>query len=309
MLAGRVEELIIFLTVVDGGSFVAGGRANGITRSAASKAVARLEDRLGVRLLNRTTRAQSLTNEGQTFYKLATAVVMALNDAEASVTASVGTPSGVLRLTVPDVFGRRVVLPVLGQFLAKWSGVQAEVSFTDRAANLVEEGFDLAFRIDNSTTDSRLVSRVVARYERILVASQSYLDEFGEPMTVDDLCDHKALLFVSRGHRQSWRLATSGGEWVKPKLSGRIRLDSGEALRDAAVAGLGVALLPIFMVAEELCNGKLRRLLPQVVTSDVEVTAIYPTKRLLEPRVRRFIDFFVTSLTLRGQESQPSITS
>lgn len=297
MQLGQLGEITIFLAVVDAGSFVAGGQSTGITRSAASKAIVRLEDRLGVRLINRTTRALSLTDEGRVFYERAMVVAAALEEAYAGVSERVGTPRGVLRLTVPDTFGRRVILPLLNAFLAAWPDVQAEVSFSDRPSDLVEEGFDLALRIDASDVDSRLVSRIIARYERVLVASPGYLAARGEPEHVDDLVDHEALLFLSKGRRQVWRLGMDDRTLAKAPVKGRLRLDSGEALRAAAVAGAGIALLPIFLVSDELAAGTLRRVLPQAAASHVEISAIYPSKRLLEPRVRKFIDFIAQALS------------
>ena len=297
MLSKHLGELMTFMAIVEKGSFVAGGRATGVTRSAASKSLGRLEDRLGVRLMHRTTRALSLTDEGRVFYERAIAVVAALNDAHESVAASAGTPRGVLRLTVPDTFGRRVILPMLKRFLAEWPEVQAEVSFSDRPSDIVEEGFDLALRIDYAAPDTQLVSRVIARYERVLVAAPSYLSARGIPEHIDDLADHDALFFVSLRQRQGWRLDLGNGVPVKVQVSGRLRVDSGEALREAAVNGWGIALMPVFLVADELETGGLQRVLPQVVGKSVEVAAIYPSKRLLEPRVRRFIDFIAESLS------------
>lgn len=296
MLSKHLGELMTFMAVVETGSFVAGGRATGITRSAASKSLGRLEDRLGVRLMHRTTRALSLTDEGRVFYERAIAVVAALNDAHESVAASSGIPRGVLRLTVPDTFGRRVILPLLKRFLAIWPEVQAEVSFSDRTSDIVEEGLDLALRIDYAAPDSLLVSRVIARCERVLVAAPSYLASRGIPEHIDDLADHDAVFFVSRGQRQGWRLDLGNGIPVKVQVSGRLRVDSGEALRQATVDGWGIGLMPDFLVANELETGALQRVLPQVVGKVVEISAIYPSKRLLEPRVRRFIDFIALSL-------------
>ena len=296
MQAGQLGELTIFLAVVETGSFVAGGRATGISRSAASKAISRLEERLGARLINRTTRALSLTDEGRVFYERALTVAAALDDAHASVASFAGTPRGVLRLTMPDTFGRHVILPLLNRFLATWPNVQAEVNFSDRPSDIVDEGFDLALRIDYPGTDSQLVSRVIARYERVLVAAPGYLAAHGEPERVDDLGRHEALLFLSRGRRQVWHLGTDNRALERTSVSGRLRVDSGEALRAAAVEGGGIALLPIFLVADELEAGTLRRVLPQVSASKVEISVIYPSKRLLEPRVRRFIDFIAEAL-------------
>ncbi|WP_438025711.1 LysR family transcriptional regulator [Sorangium sp. So ce233] len=296
MLRANLNEILVFMAVVDEGSFIAGGRAMGLTRSAAGKAVNRLEDRLGVRLLNRTTRALGLTDEGRVFYDRCLQILAAVDDAEASVAGSSGTPRGLLRLTVPDAFGRLVVLPLLRKYLEAWPDIQVEVSFTDRLADIVEEGFDLAVRIGEAPPDTRLVSRLVARYKAVLCASPSYIAERGEPLNVDDLAGHDCLIFSSRNRRQSWRFLGDDGAWAKAQGRGRLRLDSGEAIRDAAVAGLGIAFLPDFLVAQDLAAGRLQQVLPDVAAEDVKIVTIYPTRRLLEPRVRRFIDLMVEEL-------------
>ncbi|MGK4007976.1 LysR family transcriptional regulator [Sorangium sp. So ce1036] len=296
MLRANLNEILVFMAVVEEGSFIAGGQAMGLTRSAAGKAVNRLEDRLGVRLLNRTTRALSLTDEGRVFYDRGLQILAAVDEAEASVAGRSGTPRGLLRLTVPDAFGRLVVLPLLRKYLEAWPDIQVEVSFTDRQADIVEEGFDLAVRIGEAPPDTRLVSRVVARYKAVLCAAPSYLAGRGEPLNIDDFADHDCLIFSSRNRRQSWRFLGDDGAWVKAQGRSRLRLDSGEAIRDAAVAGLGIAFLPDFLVAEDLAAGRLQQVLPDLEAGDVKIVAIYPTRRLLEPRVRRFIDLMVEEL-------------
>lgn len=300
MLRANLNEILIFMAVVDGGSFIAGGQAMGLSRSAAGKAVNRLEDRLGVRLLQRSTRSLSLTDEGRVFYDRGLQILAAVDDAEASVAGSPGTPRGLLRLTVPDAFGRLVVLPLLQKYLATWPDVQVEVSFTDRPADIVEEGFDLAVRVSEASPDTRLVSRVVAKYKAVLCASPAYLAVRGEPVSVDEIASHDCLIFSSRNRRQSWRFLDASGDWVKAQGTSRLRVDSGEALRDAAVAGLGIAFLPDFLVAGDLAAGRLRQVLPGLQSEDVKVVTIYPTRRLLEPRVRRFIDLMVEVLGRDG---------
>lgn len=296
MQRANLNEILIFMAVVDEESFVAGGQAMGLTRSAAGKAVSRLEDRLGVRLLNRTTRALSLTEEGRAFYEKGLQVLAAVEEAEASVSAATGRPRGLLRLTVPDAYGKLVILPIVKSYLEAWPDVQAEISFTDRQADLIEEGFDLGVRIGNAAPDSRLVARVVATYEAVLCASPSYLSRHGSPKSLDDLHAHDCLIFSSRNRRQGWRFRAEDGGWVKAPARSRLRLDSGQAIRDAAVAGLGIAYLPSFLVEEELSDRLLRRVLPDLQAEGVTVSAIYPTRRLLEPRVRQFIDLLTQRL-------------
>jgi DNA-binding transcriptional LysR family regulator len=296
MQRANLNEILIFMSVVDEESFVAGGQAMGLTRSAAGKAVSRLEDRLGVRLLNRTTRALSMTEDGRVFYEKGLQVLAAVEEAEASVSAATGRPRGLLRLTVPDAYGKLVVLPIVKSYLEAWPDVQAEISFTDRQADLIEEGFDLAIRIGNAAADSRLVARVVATYEAVLCASPGYLSQRGSPKSLDDLHAHDCLIFSSRNRRQGWRFRAEDGGWVKASARSRLRLDSGQAIRDAAVAGLGIAYLPTFLVEKELSDKRLRRVLPDLQAEDVTVSAIYPTRRLLEPRVRQFIDLLTRRL-------------
>ena len=298
----NLNDILIFMAVVDAGSFIAGGQAMGLSRSAAGKAVIRLEDRLGARLLNRTTRTLSLTDEGRMFYERGLRILASVDEAEASVAGQNSTPRGVLRLTVPDAFGRLVMLPLLEKYLRAWPDTQVEVSFTDRRADIDEEGFDLAIRISARTTlDTRLVSRVIASYKARLCASPSYLAEHGEPGDIDDITAHDCLIFASRNQRQGWRFRGKGGPWVKAQGRSRLRLDSAEAIRDAALAGLGIALLPDFLVADDLVAGRLRQVLPSLETDDAKIVALYPDKRLLEPRVRRFIDLMVEELGDQGQ--------
>ncbi|MBY5532237.1 LysR family transcriptional regulator [Rhizobium leguminosarum] len=292
----NLNDILIFMAVVDAGSFIAGGQAVGLSRSAAGKAVIRLEDRLGVRLLNRTTRTLSLTEEGRMFYERGLRILVSVDEAEASVAGQDSTPRGVLRLTVDDAFGRLVVLPLLEKYLRAWPDIQVEVSFTDRLADIVEEGFDLAIRVGATATDTRLVSRVIATYKARLCASPSYLAERGEPRNVDDLAVHDCLISAGRNQRQGWRFRGEGGSWIKAQGRSRLRLDSGEAIRDAALAGLGIALLPDFLVTDDLAAGRLRQILADFETDDAKIVTLYPDKRLLEPRVRRFIDLIVEEL-------------
>jgi DNA-binding transcriptional LysR family regulator len=296
MLRANLSDIQVFMAVVDAGSFVAGGQALGLTRSAAGKAVGRLENRLGTRLLNRTTRTLSLTDEGRMFYQRGLDILASVDEAEASVAGPNDRPRGVLRLTVPDAFGRLVVLPLLSKYLSAWPDMQVEVSFTDRLADIVEEGFDLAVRIGVTSPDSRLVSRVVATYKAVLCASPVYIAARGDPLDMDGLATHDCLIFSSRNQRQSWRFRGEGGAWVKAPGRSRLRLDSGEAIRDAALAGLGIAFLPEFLVAEDLASRRLQRVLSDLEADDVKIVTIYPDKRLLEPRVRRFIDLMVEEL-------------
>lgn len=296
MPRANLNDIQIFMAVADAGSFVSGGKAMGLSRSAAGKAIARLEDRLGTRLLNRTTRSLSLTDEGQAFYESGLEILATVKKAEANAAGERGTPRGVLRLTVPDGFGRAAVLPVAAKYLKAWPDVQVEMSFTDRLADLVEEGFDLAIRIGVTAPDTRLVSRTVTTFRAVLCAAPEYLAAYGTPQEAADLAAHDCLIFTSSGQRQGWRLRGADGIWFRAQGRSRLRLDNGEAIRDAALAGLGIAFLPDFMVAGDIESGRLVQVLPGLAADGVPVVTLYPSKRLLEPRVRRFIDLMVEEL-------------
>jgi DNA-binding transcriptional LysR family regulator len=302
----NLNDILIFMAVVDAGSFIAGGQAMGLSRSAAGKAVIRLEERLGARLLNRTTRTLNLTDEGRLFYKRGLQILASVDEAEASVGGQSGMPRGVLRLTVPNAFGRLIVLPLLEKYLHAWPHIQVEVSFTDHLADIIEEGFDLAIRVGAAASDTRLVSRMIATYKTRLCASPFYLAERGEPHEIDDLAAHDCLIFASRNQRQGWRFRGNGGSWIKAQGRSRLRLDSGEAIRDAALAGLGIALLPDFLIAGDLAAGRLRQVLPDLETDDAKIVTLYPDKRLLEPRIHRFVDLMVEALGQEGSGARSS---
>lgn len=296
MAGANLNDIAVFMAVADSGSFAAGARATGLTRSAAGKAVSRLEDRLGVRLLNRTTRALSLTDEGRSFHVYGQRIVDTVDQAEASVVGPTGVPRGVLRLSAPHAFGQRVIMPFIEKFLAQWPSAQIEASFSDRLVDVVEEGFDLVIRFGGAAVDSRLVSRVLARDRYLIVASADYIARHGKPNSLDELTSHQCLSFSSRGTRQRWRFVDTGGHWITAQVRTRLRLDSGEALHSAVARGLGIGLLPSFLVAQDVASGRLVHILPEITTETVEISVIYPDRRLLDPRVRQFIDLLASGL-------------
>lgn len=296
MPRANLNDIQVFMAVVDAGSFIAGGKAMGLSRSAAGKAIMRLEDRLGVRLLHRTTRTLGMTDEGRQLYEQGLQILASVDEAEASVAGKSGRPRGVLRLTLPDAYGRRVLLPIVATYMKAWPEVQVELNFTDGIADLVEDGFDLAVRIGVTSQDSSFVSRVLARCRAMLCTSPAYIAERGEPADLQDLASHDCLIHTSRNQRQNWRFPDAQGDSLKAQGRSRLRLDSGEALLEAARAGLGIAYLPDFLIADDLAAGRLCRVLPEHCSSDVPILALYPDKRMLEPRVRRFIDLLVEKL-------------
>ena len=297
MTARSLNEIVIFMAVADAGSFARGGRTMGLTGSAASKAVARLEARLGVRLLHRNSRAVSLTSEGERFRESGRAILEAMDEAEASIAVPDGKPRGLLRLSVPDAFGRRVIMPLVSEYLERWPDVRIDIDFSDRPVDLVEEGFDLAIRIGGESAPDGIVSRVVAEYPVWICAAPSYLERRGHPPHVEALSGHDCILFRSRTRTQKW-FDHPGGEHADKVLAhGRLRMNSAEAIRMAALSGLGIALLPAFLVDDDLSAGHLVRLFPELGVQTVRILCLYPSRRLVDPRVRTFIDNVSAALT------------
>lgn len=299
MDASDVNDLLIFRAVAAAGSFVSGGRVMGLSRSAAGKAIARLEARFGARLFNRSTRAIQLTQEGARLLAHTDAIRTALDAAEAAMAPDASKPSGVLRLTAPDALGRRMILPLVEVFLAQWPDVEVELGLSDRVMNLIEDGFDLAIRLGVTDPPPGLIARTLLRDRVLMVASPAYLERMGTPVLVEHLSRHDLLFNAGQGERQAWRLQ-EGGIVQRAQGRSRLRLDSGEAIRQACLSGMGIAMLPAFLVEDDIAAGTLAAILPAVEPSHVPVVALYPHRRFLEPRVRAFIDLLADRLPARN---------
>ena len=242
-LAGidHIGDLRAFVRVADACNFTLAAERLGLTRSAVGKCVARLEAGLGVRLLHRSTRSVSLSDEGRLFYEHATRILSEVDNAAGAMARRKQTPRGRLRIDVPVSMGRLHVLPLVREYLDRWPDVEAELSFSDDYSDLVRDGIDLAIRIGGDG-DSRLVRRVLAPHRLITCASPAYLARHGMPATLDELPRHQVLAFVHAGAVVPWRYS-AGGEERQLHVAGRLRLGNTEALRDAALAGAGIAQL------------------------------------------------------------------
>lgn len=294
----RVDEILTFLAIVETGSFVSGSRSMGLSRSAAGKALARLEAHCGARLLNRTSRALNLTEEGRRLYAQGVDLRSTLDAVGTQFAGDGGEPRGELRISAPDALGRRLVLPVVSRFLAKWSEVQVEMSLSDGVTDLVSDGADLAVRIGVRMPNPGLICRTLRQEPLVLCASPTYLSRTTRPTRVEHLSQHDLLFHASQNTRQSWQLKEADGTWVRASGRSRLRLDSGEALREAALADLGVALLPESIVQGDLADGRLQKVLPRRNTGSVEIMALYPHKRMLEAKVRHFVDMLAADLAI-----------
>jgi len=288
-----LRTLAIFVKVAERLSFVAAAAELGITQSGVSNAIKRLEDQIGTRLLARTTRRVSLTEDGAAYFARCRQALADIEDAEAVLRNAQRRPLGTLRIDMPVSFGRIKVVPLLGVFRQQYPDISLRVTFNDRYIDLVEEGVDVAIRfgvLENST----LIARRLGGATLSVVASPEYFARYGEPKRPEDLSAHNCIAFTFREHHvfREWRFATADGEtaWT-PK--GDISLSDGAAVCDAACAGHGVAQLQDFFVDAPIARGRLVPVLEKFRPSPQPISLVYPPTRHLAPKVRAFVDFMV----------------
>ena len=288
----RSGEMEVFVKVVELGGFSAAARVFRMTPSAVSKLVARLEARLGTRLVNRSTRRLQLTPEGCAFYERGVRVLADLDEAERCATAN-ERPTGRLRVSVNVPVGMHILLPLVPEFLALHPGVQLDIALTDEVIDLLEERTDVAIR-NGPLKSSRLVARKLGKTRMIVVGAPSYFDRCGVPETPEDLDRHNRLGFNYARTIEGWPFLVNGARITVP-IAGNAQLSDGEALRRVTVGGLGLARLAFFLVKDDIAAGRLRPVLEQYNTGDVEdVHAVYLGQGgHLPARVRAFLDFLV----------------
>ncbi len=284
-----LRGLEVFSRVVEAGSFSAAARLLGLSKSAVSKRVAGLEDRLGARLLNRTTRRLSLTEVGAAFHQRAVRILADVEEAELSVTRLHADPRGTLRINAPMSFGHLHVAPAMAEFMARYPDLRVELILNDRIIDLVEEGFDAAIRIQRMP-DSSLVARKLALIRQVVCAVPEYWRTHGRPREPAAIEAHNCLIYTYQQVPDQWRFQGPDGPLTK-KISGSFRANNGEALRSAALAGLGVYLGPSFIVGDDLRTGRMEAVLQEYEEIDLAVYAVYPQNRHLSAKVRVFVDF------------------
>lgn len=282
-----ITDMEIFARVVGAGSMSAAGREMGLSPAVISKRIRRLETRLGTRLLQRTTRQLALTEAGQGFYERVVTILASIEEAETFVTRRSTMARGTLKVTAPTSFGRLHIAPYLGRFIEEHGDLQINLVLSDEFVDVVAEGYDLAIRIA-ALDDSSLVAKRLAPVNRVLCASPSYLQKHGTPTSIEELESHVCL---AAAQQVPWRLEGPHGP-VSARPSGPLTTNSNEVVREAVLAGLGIALRSTWDVGPELAAGRLKIVLPTYRASDrVGVHAIYPTRRFLPAKVRLFIDF------------------
>lgn len=292
-LNDRLTGIDTFVHAVEAGSFALAAERLGLTRSAVGKTVARLERRLGARLFQRTTRQQSLTEDGQAYYERCLRALAELDAAEAAFDSGRREPVGRLRVSAPLLFGRHCVAPVLAALAEKYPRLQVEMSFSDRVVDLVEEGFDLAVRIGPLRDSATLAARRLGSQAMGICAAPSYLAQRGMPQSLDDFPSHAAVIYGLNGSSAQWRIRDSDGQWREPIIASRLRFDDVQAIADAAVAGHGLAWLPCWLMSRYLRSGELTLVTSSQNTIAREVHAVWPQSRYLPSKTRTAIDALV----------------
>ena len=289
----HLAEMAAFARVVDAKSFSAAARGLGISKSAVSKQVTKLENKLGARLLNRTTRHLSLTEVGAAVYAHCAHIVA---ESEAAVLAAhhlSATPRGVLKISAPIAFGKQHIALAMADFLGNYSEVSVQLVLTDRFVDLAEEGFDLAIRLTQKP-GLNLVARKIAPVHYVVCASPGYVKRMGKPRTPQELTRHNCLFYAYQSTQDRWSFEGTEGN-ITVQVKGNFQVNSSEAIREALLMGLGIGLVPTFTVGQDLKSGILLPLLKKYRTAGFNrnIYAVYLPNRTLSPKVRAFIDFLV----------------
>ncbi|AMG98647.1 TPA: LysR family transcriptional regulator [Serratia liquefaciens] len=290
----RLTSMAVFVRVVEKGSFVAAAEEMAISPTMVGKHIRALEQRLNAPLLNRTTRRQGLTEAGRVFYERCRRLLADADAAEASARALLSSPSGLLRISAPVTFGNRVLTPILTEFLQQHPEVEAEVVLSDRKVDLIEEGYEAAFRI-GPVADDGLVARALPDYRMTLAASPDYLAQHGEPTRPEQLSAHCCFGFSQWDGNHFWRLLGPPGEISVP-VRPRLRMDSGEGVRRAALADFGIALHATLLLDEDIAAGRLVRVLPEYSPLPRPMHLVYLPERRQSAKLEAFIALTVARL-------------
>lgn len=294
----QFKQISTFAEVASRGSLSAAARAEGVAPAMIGRRLDALEERLGVKLLQRTTRKIALTNEGAAFLEDCQRILTDLEAAESSVSERSARASGTLTVSAPAGFGRQHVAPLIPSFLSEHRDVKLTLSLNDRVVDLIGEGIDVAIRI-GSLTDSNLIGVKLADNKRVVVASPAYLKRFGSPASIDELSRHNCLAFSADGSQRGWTFRQNGKN-VQLKVEGNMVCNDGEVLHDWALSGKGLAWRSMWEVGAEIESGKLITVLDEFTAPGNDIYAIFAQRRHLPLRIRAFVDF------LRHAYSKPS---
>ena len=286
----------VFVAAVENESFAAAAEKLHLTRSAVAKAIARIEARLEVRLFHRTTRSQSLTEAGQIYYERCIRALDELRAGEAALDSGRREASGRLRVSVPILFGRRCVAPVLAGLAAKHPKLELELSFSDRPVDLIEDGFDLAIRSGRARESAGLMTRTISLQRMAVCAAPGYLAEHGSPETLDDLGAHRAVVYSRAGRVRNWQFPQPAGGMREAMPPSRLYFDDLEAIADATASGHGLAWLPCWLIRDRLRAGSLVPLLKAEPRLIIRIHALWQETPHLPLRIRLAIDALAAAL-------------
>jgi DNA-binding transcriptional LysR family regulator len=293
----RFQEMRIFTTVADCGSFVGASAALSLSKAAVSRSVAELERRIGVRLIQRTTRKLSLSPEGELFLSRCRDILASVEESEAEVSTSGQSARGILRITAPVSFGIKHLAPLWSDFLEAYPEVQIELELSDRVVNLVEDGFDLGIRIGR-LSDSSLISRQLASTRLVLCASPTYLERRGYPTHPTELQQHETFSYSLLTTGNTWRFNGLDGP-VDVRVAPRMTSNNGDTGVEICVRGGGIHLWPIFLIEDQLKTGALVELLPTFQAPTFGIYAVYPSRKHVLPKVRVAVEFLLDRLSRR----------
>lgn len=286
----RFEQIRAFTQVVASHGFAAAAREMGVSRSAVNKLVIGLENELGVQLLHRSTRVVTPTETGLAFYERCIEILASLEEAERAITQLHEEPKGRLRVNAPMSFGTMHLAPALADFLVHYPDLQVQLTLSDRFVDPIEEGFDVTIRIAKPQVSASLIVHPLGPAQRLLCASPAYLENHGTPIHPHDLRQHSCLHYGQLAIENQWTLVGIEGEYTV-SVDGVLCSNNGEVLRDAAVRGLGITLLPRFIIDRELQQGSLKVVLPDYHPPGLSIYVIYPVNRHLSTKIRLFVDF------------------
>jgi DNA-binding transcriptional LysR family regulator len=288
----RLAAIQVFAQVVESGSFAKAAERLGLSTSATSRHIAELEAHLQTRLLNRTTRRVSLTESGRAFYERSVQLLADLHEAEQEASRAAVVPRGTIRLTTSVNFGVRHLAPAIAEFLAQNAEVRFDVSLSDRIVDLVEEGFDLAVRIGPPGSEN-LVARKLGETRLVPCASPAYLAAHGAPQVPEDLERHNCFTYEYVTPRNVWRFRDASGQERAVRVSGTLHSNNGDVLAEVAARGGGIVVEPAFIVGPDVRAGRLVPLLQEFTPAPLPIYAVYPTRKHLSAKVRRFVEFLV----------------
>lgn len=291
-----LTDIAVFVQVVESGSFTVAAERLDISKSVVSKYVTRLEEQLGARLLNRTTRRLSLTEVGRVFYERSRAGLADIKEAKDEVSRLQSEPRGTLRINAPMSFGILHIAPALPEFLKLYPDVTVDMNLEDKKVNVIGGGFDISVRI-SELPDSSLVARRLAPCRHTIVATPAYLERYGTPRKPEDLLDHNIITYRYQESSLEWHFKAPDNKLTHVSVSGSMKMNNSLAIREALLGGAGITRTPTFVIGRDIQEGRLVKLFRDYEIFEMTIFLVYPQKRYLSPKVRAFIDFMAKRIT------------